>query len=247
MIVRRLVESMKDRNWTTLGLELVIVVLGVFLGLQAQAWSEERGRRGLEAAYTERLHDDVVGLQERRALLVEFRERWNAGLQSLSPVLFGTVDRPVTADECGALAASYIVSNPTDDLASLIELQSSGRLSMFRNERVSGAMQGFLLTRARARDSQAGISRGMPTLSMEFPDLIRVVAPTVATVLPPVSATVECDLSGMRADPAFLNAFEVVQSNFAFHVGDNARVSQSLEELHTALDETLGLTHDDSR
>jgi len=247
MIIRRLAENMKDRNWSTLVLELVIVVLGVFLGLQAQTWYEERGRRSVEAAYTERLHDDVVGLQERRAPLVEFRERWNAELQSLSPALFGTVDRPTTDAECAALASSYIVSNPTDDLASLIELQSSGRLSMFRNERVSEAMQRFLLTRARARDSQAGISRGMPTLSMEFPDLIRVVRPTDATALPPVTASVECDLPDMRADRAFLNAFEVVQSNFAFHVGDNARVSQSLDELHRTLDETLGLTHEAPR
>lgn len=34
------------------------------------------------------------------------------------------------------------------------------------------------------------------------------------------------------------------KSNFAFHVADNARVSASLEALHAALDETLGLTHE---
>ena len=80
--------------------------------------------------------------------------------------------------------------------------------------------------------------------SAEFPDLVRVVAPTDATVVPPVPGTFACDLAGMRADPAFMNTFEVLQSNFAFHVADNARVSASLDSLHAALDETLGLAHE---
>jgi hypothetical protein len=244
VVVRRLTEALKDRNWATLTLELFVVVLGVFLGLQAQAWSEERGRRNLEADYTERLHEDVVGLEERRAGLIEAREEWNAGLQSLSPVLFGSVARPITEAECRSLALSFIVSNPTDDLGSLLELQSSGRLSLVRNERIAEAIQSYLLTRARARDSQAGISRAMVIVSSEFPYLVRVVAPTDAMVVPPVSGTFECDLAGMRADPAFMNTFEVLQSNFAFHVNDNARVSASLDSLHAALDETLGLTHE---
>jgi len=244
MIVSRLSESLQDRNWTTLVLELFIVVLGVFLGLQAQAWYEERERRDLEGDYIVRLHDDVMGLQERRAQLIEFREGWNAGLQSVKPVLFDGVDRAITPNECRGMAFSYIVSNPTDDLGSLIELQSSGRLSLVRNERVSRAIQSFLLTRARARDSQAGVSRTQPALTTDFPDVFRVLAPTDPMADPAVPGIVECDAEGMRMDRAFLNAFEIAQANYGFHMRDNTAVSASLAELHEALEETLGIEHE---
>jgi len=244
MIVRRLVENLKQRDWATVGLELVVVVLGVFLGLQAQAWYEERGRRDLEAACTERLHDDVVALQERRAPLLAFRDQWNTGLKSLSATLYEGVARTATATECRGLALSYAVTNPTDDLASLVELQSAGGLTLFRNARVSTAIQDFLLTRARARDSQAGVARVMPMIALAHPDLIRVVAPSEVDGDPPEPGSFDCDVAGMLADPGFLSTFEVAQANYGFHMRDNREVSASLAALHAVLDETLGLTHE---
>lgn len=42
MILRRLVENLKQQHWTAIGVELVIVVLGVFIGLQVSNWNEAR-------------------------------------------------------------------------------------------------------------------------------------------------------------------------------------------------------------
>ena len=36
MILRRLVENLKQQHWTAVAIELVIVVLGVFIGLQVR-------------------------------------------------------------------------------------------------------------------------------------------------------------------------------------------------------------------
>ena len=161
MLLRRIINHVSTQNWTAIWLDLIIVVVGVFLGLQVQEWAEESDRRQLETTYTERLHDEVVDLQETRRYLVDIRAQWAARMRTVTPLLFGVVDRPITQEECQSIALSYIVSNPTDDLASLIELQSSGRLSIFRNEQVSEVLRSYLLTRARARDSQRGISSGM--------------------------------------------------------------------------------------
>lgn len=245
MFLRRIIDHVSTQNWTAIWLDLIIVVVGVFLGLQVQEWAEERDRRQLETTYTERLHDEVVDLQETRRYLVDIRAQWAARMRTVTPLLFGVVDRLISQEECQSIALSYIVSNPTDDLASLIELQSSGRLSIFRNEQVSEVLRSYLLTRARARDSQRGISSGMKILSSDYPQLIRVASPTVTTERPPVSGMYNCDVDGMRASPGFLNDFEIIQSNQAFHVGDNARVSASLDGLHRVLDEVLGISHEE--
>lgn len=42
MILRRLSANLKDQNWTAVAVEFVLVVLGVFLGIAAANWNEER-------------------------------------------------------------------------------------------------------------------------------------------------------------------------------------------------------------
>lgn len=48
MILRRLTRNVRDQNWTAIGIELVIVVLGVFLGIQVSNWNEARAERARE-------------------------------------------------------------------------------------------------------------------------------------------------------------------------------------------------------
>ena len=48
MILRRLVTSLREQSWLTLVLELVVVVVGIFLGLQVDSWNEARKDRMVE-------------------------------------------------------------------------------------------------------------------------------------------------------------------------------------------------------
>lgn len=56
MLLRSINEFLRKRDWNSLLLEFVIVVVGVFVGLQAQQWSEERENR-------QRLQRIVVALK----------------------------------------------------------------------------------------------------------------------------------------------------------------------------------------
>jgi hypothetical protein len=42
MILARAIEHMRQQHWTGVFIELVIVVLGVFIGLQVNNWNEAR-------------------------------------------------------------------------------------------------------------------------------------------------------------------------------------------------------------
>jgi hypothetical protein len=59
MILRRLSQSLKDQNWTAITVEFVLLVLGVFLGIQAANWNEARVTREKSGVFTARLRADL--------------------------------------------------------------------------------------------------------------------------------------------------------------------------------------------
>ena len=45
MFLRRIVQNLKTQNWTAIGLELLIVIIGVFIGTQVSNWNQDRNER----------------------------------------------------------------------------------------------------------------------------------------------------------------------------------------------------------
>lgn len=240
MILRRLAAALRRQDWSTVLVEIMIVVLGVFIGLQVQQWADAKRQVRLEGFYTQRLHDEVVDLLATRAPLFELRNQLGEALSTATQTLFDSTDRELTEMECRSIAFSFIVSNPTDDLASLLELQSSGQFSLFGNRRVSTALGSFLLTRARVRDAHAGSSRMAMNLPSRYPDLIRVLAPSDFSKAPWIFPDYRCDLAGMRTSQAFLNDLESNQMSYRFHVDSNVRINNSLRNLRQVLEDVLG-------
>ena len=44
MVLRRLADNFRAQNWAAVSSELLIVIVGVFIGLQVQQWTVERER-----------------------------------------------------------------------------------------------------------------------------------------------------------------------------------------------------------
>ena len=42
MILRRFMKHVTDQNWLAVGLDVLVVIVGIFLGLQVQEWNEDR-------------------------------------------------------------------------------------------------------------------------------------------------------------------------------------------------------------
>ena len=45
MILRRFMQHIKGQNWFAVGLDVVVVIVGIFLGMQVTEWNEERKER----------------------------------------------------------------------------------------------------------------------------------------------------------------------------------------------------------
>ncbi len=59
MILRRVIDHFRKQEWTAIAIDFVIVVVGVFVGLQVSNWNAARADRALERIYVERLADDL--------------------------------------------------------------------------------------------------------------------------------------------------------------------------------------------
>jgi hypothetical protein len=65
MILRRITEHVKAQNWFAVAIDFVIVVVGVFVGIQVSNWNASRVERAQEQAILVRLVEDYRQLVER--------------------------------------------------------------------------------------------------------------------------------------------------------------------------------------
>jgi hypothetical protein len=59
MILRSIIERLRGQQWTAIAIEFVIVVLGVFVGIEVSNWNAARLERQRGAEFTGRLIDDL--------------------------------------------------------------------------------------------------------------------------------------------------------------------------------------------
>ena len=60
MIPRRIHEHVKSHSWFAVGIDFVIVVVGVFIGMQVSNWNAERHERHAAKTYIERMREDIA-------------------------------------------------------------------------------------------------------------------------------------------------------------------------------------------
>jgi hypothetical protein len=60
MLLRSITKHVKDQNWFAIFIDLFIVILGVFLGIQVANWNDERKADAQEKGFLIRLHEDFV-------------------------------------------------------------------------------------------------------------------------------------------------------------------------------------------
>ncbi|MEO6154211.1 MAG: hypothetical protein ABIP16_00600 [Thermomonas sp.] len=59
MIFRRFACSLRRQDWAAVAVELVVVIVGVYIGLQASNWNEDRQTDAKAADFAERLRSDL--------------------------------------------------------------------------------------------------------------------------------------------------------------------------------------------
>ncbi len=246
MLLRRIIEHVKTQNWTAVGLDFIIVVVGVFIGIQVSNWNAARGERALERVYLQRLHDealagvngflgstDIVWTARRNAMQAAYDIVFadDSGTASLGPA------------HCSALASTHTIIAFPHQFPSLDELISSGRFGIIQDEALRKQLTDYVLMQKNSRSLIDYFTADYFNMSREFPDYFE-------TRLSNSKAAwadefgVRCNLELMRKDPLFLNSLTEALSRFNSYYAFVLRPEiDSVKAIHATLDASLQIDH----
>jgi hypothetical protein len=130
MILRRIIAHFRKQEWTAIGIDFVIVVLGVFLGLQVSNWNEAAADRRAEVAYLSQLQGDLQRIEGEVRDQIEFEQFQGR----LTGAVFDLIERDRTADRSRRIgvALSALTQRRTlrTESPTFVDLQSSGNLEI---------------------------------------------------------------------------------------------------------------------
>lgn len=137
MILRRLATAVREQNWTAVLLEILVVVVGLFLGLQVDDWNRQRNDRTLERQYLERLHEETKAAVSRQ----RDAERWNGERLRTQEVVLGALRAGVLReDQLDDFQEGLALSGSLNPLVwhwgVVQELNSTGRIDLLRDTQV---------------------------------------------------------------------------------------------------------------
>ena len=168
MISRRISEHVRSHNWFAVTIDLVIVVLGVFIGLQVQEWNTARQERARGQTYSARLTDDLRyeawNYEYVIAYYKDVRENAERALGAMT-------DGPALSDEqflISAYRASQFVFNETRRSA-YDEMIATGDIGLIADQR--------LRETAFSAYTNPAIQRGDEARYLEYRRIFRRIAP----------------------------------------------------------------------
>ncbi|MEM6783269.1 MAG: hypothetical protein AAF624_05985 [Bacteroidota bacterium] len=151
MIYRRVLKHVQDQNWTAIGIDLVIVVLGVFIGLQVSNWNTARQERSTARELLVRLENDLASEVKSWRHGIDYygvaRAHGVAALESYT--------EPSSQSPTAFLVNLYQASqrwNVTSQRGTYDELISSGRISLIRDEATRVRLANHYLLMAALQD-----------------------------------------------------------------------------------------------
>ena len=227
MVLRRFTKHIRDQNWLAIGIELVIVVLGVFLGIEVSNWNDARRQDGAERASLARLSEEFGAVEIELARAVA---RYETTIESTGAVIQALRAGHPPSDEAAFRRhlrdAQYIWDAPAQSVT-YSELVSTGALS-----RLSDASLQAALTR---------YGHHAERYSRKLPQAMAVVLAPDSNYLQSVwwsadpvdwetpSAIVEYDWGRLISSGAELQSWLTYQTDL------HAHCRQQLEEIRTVL------------
>lgn len=142
MILSRVIGHVKEQNWTAIAIDFVIVVAGVFMGLQVQEWNAARGHRFAEIGYLHSMEEDVAFSIDSLEQLLGNLEQQQAARAALYEYSVDP-DAALAPDELDRLVGVGLFYLPQLNIRQVTfeALKSSGQLSAIRSPALVSRLQ----------------------------------------------------------------------------------------------------------
>lgn len=230
-------EHVRTQNWVAVGIDFVIVVIGVFVGLQVQEWSVERAERRAERSVIERLiveyEQNILVLEEDRATATDAME----GSLKLLSMIAPQPDPHITDELVGPILLDCLQNarfHPV--LGTTASLIASGDLSLIGDPEIQRMLNQWQTTANRMIEWQE-IERhhgeelilGVTYEFLAWPNVDRTVDPNVR------GSAMESDYQGLFSS----KRFEGLLHNRVYNTGVAIERMQDLKAQTRVLIERL--------
>lgn len=135
MILRRIAANFRRQDWTAVVVELLIVVLGVFIGLQAQEWATKHAEQQRADVLLQQLRGD---LDNERINLQTYMDYQRIAADYARTAIKG-LETPDSVDPERWVASAYQASQIlplSSNRATFDEMKSTGAIDLIRNARL---------------------------------------------------------------------------------------------------------------
>ena len=145
MILRRITQHVKDQNWTAIAIDFVIVVVGVFIGIQVSNFNEARKDRARADVYSERLRAEL----RTEFIYTRSLTAYYASLHEASDLAYRGLTGQTPLDDEALLASAYRATQYNwyeRRRAAFDEIVSSGALALISDVALREAAIGMYTT-----------------------------------------------------------------------------------------------------
>jgi hypothetical protein len=243
MIFRRLAEAVREQNLFTVVLEILILVIGIFIGLQVDDWNERRKDRATERSYLERLiADSIFNIGQ----VNEKAQSYHARAESLSRIVAhigqGKVKEIDTEDLTFAFCYWYMPEGIRLQFSTYDEMTATGSLKLLADQNIRHLLQMAWAEHRRAKEDnpilgafQVDLAKSLIKFTeWRFDAPLWLIDPDPNNVQ--IRAGCRVDRSALATDPNVssilvqLNRSQTILGNLHLHE------KQALEKLLTALE-----------
>lgn len=133
MSLRRVITHLKDQHWTAVAIDFVIVVMGVFVGIQVSNWNQARVTDQQAGVFTQHLKEDLREEDWGYQPMIIYYRQVLVNADRAVDALSGAA----TASDEALLVSAYRATQYKNKLrrrATYDELVSTGTIGLIRNQ-----------------------------------------------------------------------------------------------------------------
>jgi len=214
MLLRSVIEHVRGQNWFAVFIDFLIVVVGVFIGIQVANWNEVRLNRLEERVLVERIRLDFDRIKEDSDRALAFHSEMTANLRTLLRSLrAGALKDEDVYGVDRALLLGIAFQTSADTAGSVKELISSGKGSILRDRELLGELvdyEDYLERFGFAKEYYQALANDATlayTAAFNYTADLELTA-DLFTVGTDVGGFLSYDFEALVADPSFENAAE---------------------------------------
>lgn len=200
MLSRRITKHVREQNWFAVGLDFLVVIVGVVIGIQVANWNDARRDRNAEALYLDRLYQEIAAISPQAE--ADFEKQNDRLAQIVDVKTFLATDvgiQMLDGRHCGALSQSHIFADTIFYPPTIKELITTGRIVLVCDDAIRTAILSFDQVNETLRQIRTDIQIDRLLLARKYPQLID------AGLSEWEDAS--CDFDAMAKNQAFQNDF----------------------------------------